>query len=190
MLSECFMYSCSTYPYPTSTIRSLKNILVWSSHVRDACQKLFLPSEKFFSDVSSNIKIAETRNFGKWQAPHFACSIRLPSQINFSCRITFPGNTRATSVFSVHQVCRVWTAIAQSVWRRTTGWTAGVLFPVGARDFCLLHSFQTCSGAHPMGTDGLSPGVKRQGREADHSPPSSTEIKNYVGMPPLPHTSS
>jgi hypothetical protein len=30
-----------------------------------------------------------------------------------------------------------------------TGWTARVQFPGGGRDFCLLHSVQTGSGAHP-----------------------------------------
>jgi hypothetical protein len=39
--------------------------------------------------------------------------------------------------------------IAQLVWRRATGWMAGVRFPVGGRDFSLLHSVQTGSGAHP-----------------------------------------
>jgi hypothetical protein len=28
-----------------------------------------------------------------------------------------------------------------------------------------------------MGTGGFSPGIKRQGREADHSPPASYEVK-------------
>jgi hypothetical protein len=36
----------------------------------------------------------------------------------------------------------------------------------------------------------LSPRVKRQGSEADHSPPSSAEVKNGGAMPPLPHKSS
>jgi hypothetical protein len=35
----------------------------------------------------------------------------------------------------------------------------------------------------------ISPGVKRQRREADHSPPSSAEVKNGEAMPPLPHMS-
>jgi hypothetical protein len=34
------------------------------------------------------------------------------------------------------------------------------------------------------------PGVKRPGREADRSPPSSAEVKNGGSMPPLPHTPS
>jgi hypothetical protein len=32
----------------------------------------------------------------------------------------------------------------------------------------------------------LSPGVKRPGREADHSPPSSAEVKNGGAVNPLP----
>jgi hypothetical protein len=36
----------------------------------------------------------------------------------------------------------------------------------------------------------LSLGVKRPGPEADHSPPSGSEVKNGGAMHPLPHTSS
>jgi hypothetical protein len=36
----------------------------------------------------------------------------------------------------------------------------------------------------------LSPEEKLQGREADHSPPSSAEVKNGVAIPPLPLMSS
>jgi hypothetical protein len=36
----------------------------------------------------------------------------------------------------------------------------------------------------------LSPGLKRPGREADHSPPTSAEAKNSGAIPVLPHTSS
>jgi len=49
---------------------------------------------------------------------------------------------------------------------------------------------QTGSGAHPasypMGTRGLSLGVKRPGRESDHSSPSSAEAKiawSYTSTP-------
>jgi hypothetical protein len=66
-----------------------------------------------------------------------------------------------------------------------------VRFPAGAGNFSLHHRVQTCSGAHPaylMGTGALSLGAKRPGREADHSPPSSAEIKNawiYTSNPPI-----
>jgi hypothetical protein len=49
------------------------------------------------------------------------------------------------------------------------------------KKFSLLHIVQTGSGVHPtsykMVTGVSFPGVKRQGREADHSPPTSAEVK-------------
>jgi hypothetical protein len=57
---------------------------------------------------------------------------------------------------------------------------AVVRVPVGSK-FSLLYIVQTGSGVHPisykMGTGSSFPGVKRQGREADHSPPTSAEVK-------------
>jgi hypothetical protein len=54
-------------------------------------------------------------------------------------------------------------------------------FPAGAGNFSLHHRFQKGSGAHtasyPIGTRDSFPGVKRPGREADHSPQSSAEAK-------------
>jgi hypothetical protein len=48
-----------------------------------------------------------------------------------------------------------------------TGWTAGVQFPAGTRDFSLLHSVQTDSRAHPASytrrTEGSFPGGKAAG---------------------------
>jgi hypothetical protein len=56
-----------------------------------------------------------------------------------------------------------------------------VRFPAGAGNFSLYHRVQNGSGAHPasypMGNRGSFRGVKQPGREADHSPPSSTEVK-------------
>jgi hypothetical protein len=54
---------------------------------------------------------------------------------------------------------------------------------VRAGNFSLHHRVQTGSGDHPssypMGTGGLFRwGLKRPGHEADHSPPSSAEVKN------------
>jgi hypothetical protein len=58
------------------------------------------------------------------------------------------------------------------------------------QEFSLLHSIQTGSGAHPasypISTGDLSPGVKLQGREADHSPLTSVEVKKmwiYTSTP-------
>jgi hypothetical protein len=51
--------------------------------------------------------------------------------------------------------------------------------------FCFYH-VQNGSRAHPasypMGTRGSFPGVKRLGREANHSPPSSAEVKECVEL--------
>jgi hypothetical protein len=65
--------------------------------------------------------------------------------------------------------CITVSLLAQSVQCLTTDWTAGVRSPTG-------------SGAHPasctVGTGGSFPGGKaRPGRDADHSPPSSAEVK-------------
>jgi hypothetical protein len=64
-----------------------------------------------------------------------------------------------------------------------------VRFPAGAGNFSLHHRVQNGSGAHPascpMGTGGSFPGVKRPWREADHSPPSSDEVKNAWTISPL-----
>jgi len=58
-------------------------------------------------------------------------------------------------------------------------------------NFTFYHPVQTGSGAHPasssMGTRGNFPlGVKQQGLEANHSPPSSAEVKiacSYTSTP-------
>jgi hypothetical protein len=62
----------------------------------------------------------------------------------------------------------------------------------GNARFSLLHSLKTDSGAHPvcgMGTGGSFPGVKRQEHEAEHSSPSSVEVKTGGAVPPIPHMS-
>jgi hypothetical protein len=50
------------------------------------------------------------------------------------------------------------------------------------KGFCVFHKVQTTSGAHPdsntMGTGGVFQGVKRLGRDANHSPSSSVESVN------------
>jgi hypothetical protein len=62
------------------------------------------------------------------------------------------------------------------------------------QDFSLVHNVQTGSGpTQPPGRwvpRALSQGVKRQGREADHSPPTSAEIENGGAIRSLLHTSS
>jgi hypothetical protein len=61
-----------------------------------------------------------------------------------------------------------------------------VRFPEGAGNFFLHYRVQNGSGAHlasyPMGTRGSFPGGKAAGVEADHSPPSSAEVKECVEL--------
>jgi hypothetical protein len=59
----------------------------------------------------------------------------------------------------------------------------GVRSPTGAEDFSSGPCVQIGTGAHPasypMGTGGPFPGGKaRTGRDTDHSPPCSAEVKN------------
>jgi hypothetical protein len=71
---------------------------------------------------------------------------------------------------------------------------SGVIFPARARDVSLHHNVQTGSGAiQPpiQWVPGDFPlGLKRPKREADRSPPSSAEVKNYGTIFSLPNTSS
>jgi hypothetical protein len=68
-----------------------------------------------------------------------------------------------------------------------------VRFPAGAENFSLHYRNHNGSGTHPAsypkGTKGSFPGVKRPGHEADHSPPSSAEVKECVDLyPHSPYT--
>jgi hypothetical protein len=61
-------------------------------------------------------------------------------------------------------------------------WATGVRSPTVAENFSSNLCVQTGSGAHPasyrMSTEGPFPGGKaRPGRDADHSLPSSAEVK-------------
>ena len=70
---------------------------------------------------------------------------------------------------------------------------SGVEIPLGARDFYLAHNVPTDFGAHPasysVDTGFFSPGgLKGLGREVNHSPTCSAEVKNessYAYTPPL-----
>jgi hypothetical protein len=61
-----------------------------------------------------------------------------------------------------------------------------VQFPAEAGNFSLYHRVQngsgTCLAPYPMGTGGSFPGVKRPRREADYSPISSAEVKEWLEL--------
>jgi hypothetical protein len=75
---------------------------------------------------------------------------------------------------------------------RYSDWLRGRSSSPGRGKNCsILHVVETGTGAHPasypMGAGTLSPGVKRPGRESDHSPPTTTELKRnsdpYIRSP-------
>jgi len=76
--------------------------------------------------------------------------------------------------------------------RLRAGWL-GVRVPAVAGNFS-LHRVQTIAGAHsafyPRGTRCSFSGVKRPGREDNHSPPRSAEVKNAWSSISTPNTPS
>jgi hypothetical protein len=60
------------------------------------------------------------------------------------------------------------------------GWMARVQFLAGERHFSLLHSIW-----NKLVLGALSLKEKLSEHEADHSPPSSTKVKNGGAIPPL-----
>jgi hypothetical protein len=76
----------------------------------------------------------------------------------------------------------------------TTGYEADARpsIPGRCKDSSVLRSVQTGSEAHPSSyrRRALSPGVLRLAREADHSPPSSAEVKNVRAVSSSPPRSS
>jgi hypothetical protein len=89
---------------------------------------------------------------------------------------------------------KVGAGIAQSVWRLVTGWTTeGSEFasPGGGKNFLFSTSSRPALGSTQPPIQwvpgALSMGVKRPGREADHSPSTSVEVKKiwiYTFTPP------
>jgi hypothetical protein len=73
------------------------------------------------------------------------------------------------------------------------GWTARFRFPEGDK-FSPLHSVQVALGRSQLSIQWVptvvSERVNRQGRETEHSPPSSVEVKNGGAISSLPHTYS
>jgi hypothetical protein len=65
-----------------------------------------------------------------------------------------------------------------------TGWMTRIRFLAGKRDFLYSIACRTTLGEWVLGP--VFPGVTQQWREADHSPPSSAEVKNVVAIPPRP----
>jgi hypothetical protein len=121
--------------------------------------------------------------------PNPTCPVAWVSQAVSFLKVLHP---KCYVLFSFLHSGRILVDAGRGPWqvRYGTAWTARVLFPAGARDFSLLHSVQARSeSTQPpiqWGPGALSPGIKRPGLEADHSSPSSEEVKNGGAIPPLP----
>jgi hypothetical protein len=97
-----------------------------------------------------------------------------------------------TCIFSEVEIYIIYVEVRAGI---ATGYglDGGIRFSVASKDFSVLHSVQTGSGAYPasytMGTGGtVLLGIKWPGRDANHSPPSSVEVKNgglYLHSPIL-----
>jgi hypothetical protein len=83
---------------------------------------------------------------------------------------------------------------SQSLYRLPKGWTTGVRFPAGARDFVFSTESRLDLGPNQCPIKcvlgALPLHIKRPGLEADDSSPSSAEVKNSGIIIPLPHMSS
>jgi hypothetical protein len=75
--------------------------------------------------------------------------------------------------------------------QRAKGWTAGVQFPIGARNFFYSTASRPALGPTQTSIQWvpgiLSSALKLPGREKDHSPPFSAEVKNGGAIHPLSH---
>jgi hypothetical protein len=104
-----------------------------------------------------------------------------PSVLSSFCLIHHKVVTGCLEI-SILSSLDLWAGVARSVQCLTTDWTAGVRSPTEAEYLSSNLCVQTGSGAHPacctVGIGGsLSGGKARLGRDADHSPPSSAEVK-------------
>jgi hypothetical protein len=60
----------------------------------------------------------------------------------------------------------------------------------GNKNVCTPHRQDRIWGSYPTDIDDSFVGVRRPGREPNHSPSSSAEVNNGGAIPPLPHMSS
>jgi hypothetical protein len=96
-------------------------------------------------------------------------------------------NLSLTSVrhVTVHRTIN-WIFLVLKIRKQELRQWSGVRVPAGAGDFSFHHRVQTGSGAHPasypMGTGASFRGGKAAGSGADHSSPSSAEVKEFAEL--------
>jgi hypothetical protein len=121
------------------------------------------PPSKHAASVNSQIGIFTITRLWKpinFNSKHFFCRIERDSSVDIATRYWLDGRGSISS--------RV-------------------------KRFSLFHNVQTSPGAHPdsyLIPGALSSGVKRPGRDANHSPPSSASVKKDGAILTLPQTSA
>jgi hypothetical protein len=71
---------------------------------------------------------------------------------------------------------------------RATGWILGVRIPAGQNN-CIFFTASRPALESTQPPIQWVPEARSPGREADHSPPSTAEVRNGGAVPPLIHTS-
>jgi hypothetical protein len=160
--------------------------------------QLLFPVSKFVSNLEyNNIKVGRVQfyftSFQETEAGTEICGVVFNGLLRIqmiSVRISERNVAimKAQMIFlSTFRETRA--VIVQSVWRWATGWMIGVL-GFDSRRGLGIFLFTTASRPALGSTQppiqwvrgAFSLGVKRPGREADHSPPSSAEVKECVEL--------
>jgi hypothetical protein len=154
------------------------------SVVRDCLFNIFVT---ILLEVVSSIRNLRTRLAVVTRDPLFAGSIN--SAGRFICQHPLTVAMKNGYLKDVFETCH---RIAQSVYRRATGWTTEVLFPTGTTIFLYSTASRLALGptSYPMDDGCLFTRGKQSWHEVDHSSPSSAEVKNGGAMPPHLHPSS
>jgi hypothetical protein len=139
------------------------------------------------------------RRFKTWSpidclsGPNKFISLGAISEINWGggAKVLLSSFLHEMSIFSVLHVPLI--GLAQRYSAGLRDGRSGVLIPVGSGNFSLHHRVQIGSGPTQPPIQwvpgALSLVVKRPGREADHSPPSSAKVRMRGAIPPLPQFS-
>jgi len=127
----------------------------------------------------------------KWKTRHY--NVQLVAVVSFRITVQILP-TDATDLRNAYTAGAVIATVVQRPVHGLDIRDIALQFPAGTRGFPLLQSVQTFSEAHPASCSndagGSSSKVKRLGREADRSPPSSAGVKNEWSCNPLPYTPS
>jgi hypothetical protein len=163
----------------------VSGIIFPSQSLKDLFFKSFLHKFNEFLVSSFEIHVQTNAVFLLVKVMSVTVYLRVKEVNSYEMRHLFKGGPCITIIDLLHTFF---------IGERYSNWLQagqlGFRVPVGSR-FSLLHVVQTGSGTHPasypMGTGAFSLGIKQPGLEADHSPPTSADVKKtwiYTSTPP------